>query len=136
MWLGTIAAFLFCSVLLPVEVRQRPPVDPAVKKDGWWIRLNTESKAESITWIFSEPEKKEKEPVTLTWQRSIDPNNFDLPESVRLVDSLHFSVTAKPPTTPAAFCVFHAAQGVMLVEFSGSEKKTLNSRAREKGCTP
>ena len=142
-WSGTTASFLLCGLLLPAElldlpasaqIRQRP-VDPAVKRDGWWIRLNPQSKAETISWTFSEPGKQDKKPVTFTW-RSTDPDNFDLPEAVRLVDPVSFSVTAEPAASTASFCVFHASHGVMLVEFSGSEKKVLNSQAREKGCTP
>ena len=145
MWLATMTSFLFCSLLLstgPLEPQTagdktgQRPIDPAVKKDGWWIRLGAQPKAETITWTFSEPGKPDKKPVTITWRRSNDPDNFDLPEAVRLVDPLSFSVTAEPAGTPASFCVFYASEGVMLVEFSASQKKTVNSRTREKGCTP
>jgi hypothetical protein len=140
MWLATTVSLLLCSLLLPADRQtqrpQRPPVDPAVKKDGWWIRLNTESKADRITWTFSEPGKKDKTPVTFTWERGTDPDNFDLPEPVRVVGALSFSMTAEPTTAAASFCVFYASHGVMLVKSSSSEKHTLNSQARDKGCTP
>ena len=118
----------------PAKPQQRP-VDPAVKRDGWWIRLNPGSKADAITWQFSEPGKATK-PVTSSWQRSTDPDNFDVPDAVRSADVLQFSVSAKPPKASASFCVFYAAHGVQLVEFSGSLERTLNLRGRDKNCTP
>lgn len=119
----------------PPQVKQRP-LDPAVKKDGWWIRLNTASKADRLTWTFAEPDAKSKKPATLRWHRSSDPDNFDLPESVRLLETLRFDVTAEPAGAAASFCLFYANQGVLLVEFSGSEKKVVDSRSRAKGCSP
>ena len=124
------------GLLQAPAARQQRPVDPAVKRDGWWIRLNPQSKAEKITWRYSEPAKKGQEPATSSWTRANDPDNFDLPETVRLAGVLALTVTAEPPKTLASFCVFYAAEGVQFVEFTGSRKQTLDSRTRDKNCVP
>ncbi len=74
--------------------------------------------------------------VTSSWQRSNDPDNFDIPEAVRLAIALDLTMTAEPASALVSFCVFYAADGVRLVEFSGSRQRTLSSGARDKRCTP
>lgn len=111
------------------------PLDPAVKRDGWWIRMATNVKAEKITWQFSDPARKSK-PATVTWQRANDPDTFDLPEAVRTLQSVAIEVSAEPPAVPASFCVFYAAHGAQLIEVSRPGRFVFDARARDKRCVP
>ena len=111
------------------------PLDPAVKRDGWWIRMATNVKAEKITWQFSDPARKSK-PASVTWQRANDPDNFDLPEAVRTLPSVAIEVAVEPSVVPASFCVFYAAHGAQLIEVSRPGRFILDARARDKRCVP
>ena len=111
------------------------PLDPAVKRDGWWIRMGKDSKAEKVTWRFSDPAGKGR-PTSVTWQRANDPDNFDLPESVRTLANIALDVAAEPSAAAASFCVFYAAHGAQLIEVSRPRRLVFDARARDKRCVP
>lgn len=112
-----------------------PPLDPAVKRDGWWIRVGTDSKAEKVTLHFSDPAGKGK-PASVTWQRANDPDNFDAPESVRTLANIAIEVAVEPSAAAASFCVFYAAHGAQLIELSRPRRLIVDARARDKRCVP
>ena len=121
---------------------QQPPdqakskiADPAVKKDGWWIRISPDIKADTITWQFSQPGGKDTKPVSFTWRRGSDPDNFDLPEAVRMVSPLAYVVTTQPEKAAGSFCLFNAANGVRRVTLPG-RSATVTAKGRDRGCTP
>jgi hypothetical protein len=111
------------------------PLDPAVKRDGWWIRIGKDVKAEKMTWRFSDP-AKEAQPAAVTWQRANDPDNFDFPEAVRTLQRVTLDVSVEPPTAAASFCVFYAAHGAQLIEVSRPSRLVFDARARDKRCVP
>ena len=133
--LGLAVGTLFSAQQPQVRLRTRA-VEPAVQKDGWWIRINPEPKVEALTWRFSDPGKKDTEPESLTWARGSGTDNFDLPENLRLSSPLAFEVDAMPEKGAITFCVFYANQGVKLVTLPGPSKFTADSKQRDKGCTP
>jgi hypothetical protein len=123
----------------PANPAAQRPLDPAVKKDGWWIRVDRDLKVESLTWRFSsaaDKSDKKVDPVSLTWRKSVDPDNFDLPEAVRLRDVLDVHVAGEPVQAVSSYCVFYGVDAVQRVEFSGSRQHTLNAKARDKRCRP
>ena len=117
------------------QTRPRP-AEPAVKKDGWWIRISPDPKVQTITWRFSDPAKTGAAPETVTWTRAGGSDNFDLPESLRLRSPLAFDVAGSPTGGTASFCLFYAANGVKLVELPGAAKGTVEAKMRDKGCAP
>ena len=128
--LATVTSFQCTPPAQPTR-----PLDPAVKRDGWWMRVNNQSKAEKITWRFSDPSKR-TEPAILTWQKGNDPDNVDFPETMRLVRNIGIEVSVEPADVRASVCLFYAQQGVQLVQVSKPAKLTLDSRTRDKNCVP
>lgn len=118
---------------------QQPPartMDPAVKKDGWWVRLAPDPKVDVLTLQISRTDKAADKPVVVTWTRGNDPDNFDLPETVRLARNLRVAISTRPAGAASSFCLFYAANGVKLVTLPGSSTLSLDASGREKGCTP
>jgi hypothetical protein len=111
-------------------------MDPAVKKDGWWVRLAPDPKVDVLTLHISRTDKSGDKPVVVTWTRGNDPDNFDLPEAVRLAPNLRVAVTARPAGSASTFCLFYAANGVKLVTLPGAPALSLDAKGRDKGCTP
>jgi hypothetical protein len=111
-------------------------MDPAVKKDGWWVRIAPDPKVDVLTLQISRTDKPAEKPAVVTWTRGNDPDNFDLPESVRLAHNLRVVISARPGGASSSFCLFYAENGVKLVTVPGASSLALDAKGREKGCTP
>ena len=129
-----------CATLSEADEQSRAPLrtratDPAVKKDGWWIRISPDPKVETITWHFADPGRKGAKPETFTWTRGNGADNFDLPEAVRQTAPLTFEVTATPADGSSSFCLFHGVNGVRRVTLPGTSKGTVDPKQKDKNCT-
>ena len=111
-------------------------MDPAVKKDGWWVRIAPDPKVDVLTLQISRTDKPADKPAVVTWTRGNDPDNFDLPETVRLARNLRVVISARPGGASSSLCLFYAADGVKLVTLPGASPLALDAKGREKSCTP
>ena len=143
LWICPAIVGVLISLGLAADARQQPPagpppkaMDPAVKKDGWWIRIAPDPAAQVITWQITRTDKPGEKPAIVTWRRGNDPDNFDLPENVRLADGLSLSVTGTPAGASSSFCLFYAAHGVRQLSLPVSRPVALDTSQRDSTCRP
>jgi len=102
--------------------------------EGWWLRVDTQAtKAGAIEWLLGTNPKKFT--VKTTWSAG-GGAEFDLPESVRKENVIHMQASTAPAAAPVVVCAFYQQQGVVRLEFSGTDSRQLNQKMKEAKCTP